>query len=336
MVPLCPSSQIVDGIRTMQPARGRECSVRGRRGIPLKPPMSNLGMQPSRRAKAQGPALHAWTAIGLAMALGLLTPGLASAETDASQDSPETAVRAAYAELSALLWAPRSKDRDDEVGKLLARNIDFEEMTRRAFGEPCPRSGCTDHWAELSAEQRAEVEPLFAAVVTRQWTRELAKASEYDLDLEPAVTHGRDARVRVITRPKNDPSKTPLVLDTFFFAHQPPYRLVDIDKEGSRLSRTYYKQFDRTLTAPGEGYLSLVARLRKKLERGANAREGDADAETATEPPETDAAAPADKPPLEAAPKPQAAGFPWLPVTLVGAATLALGVFLGRRGRKPN
>ena len=267
-------------------------------------------------------------------ALGLLAPRLASATDDASSDSPETAVRAAYAELSALLWAPRSKDRDDEVGKLLTRNIDFEEMTRRAFGEPCPHSGCTDHWAELTAAQRAEVEPLFADVLTQQWTRELAKASEYELDLEPAGTHGRDARVRVITRPKNDSSKTPLVFDTFFFANRPPYRLVDIDKEGSRLSRTYYKQFDRTLTSPGEGYPSLVSRLRKKLERGANAREADADANadaaTATE---TDAAGPMDKPPLEAAPKPQSAGFPWLPVTLVGAATLALGVFLGRRSR---
>ena len=294
-------------------------------------------MPPSRRARVRGAAPHAWTAIGLAIVLGVLAPGLASAATDASQDSPETAVRTACTELSALLWAPRSKDRDDEVGKLLARNIEFEEMTRRAFGEPCPRSGCTDHWAELSAAQRDEVEPLFAAVLTRQWTRELAKASEYDLDLEPAVTHGRDARVRVITRPKNDPSKTPLVFDTFFFANRPPYRLVDIDKEGSRLSRTYYKQFDRTLTTSGEGYPSLVSRLRKKLERGANAREVDADTETATEPPpETDAAAPADKLPLEAAPKPPAATFPWLPVTLVGAVTLALGVFLGRRGRKPK
>lgn len=265
----------------------------------------------------------------LVVALGLLAPASARAN-DAGQDSPEGAVRAAYAELSGLLWAPRSPERDEEIAELLARDVDFDELTRRAFGEPCPRVGCADHWAELSSDQRAEIEPLFAAVVTRQWTHELGKASGYDIDVQPAVTHARDARVRVLVRPKSDPAKIPIVVDTFFLANRAPYRLVELDVDGSRLARSYYKQFDHALTNPGEGYPFLVSRLRKKLDRGATARELDAEPPAAED--ETDAAAPpSDAPEPEPTVNRPVSGLPWGSIALGGVALLVVGVWLGRR-----
>jgi ABC-type transporter MlaC component len=279
---------------------------------------------------ARSGALWAWAA--LVLTLGLLAPRRAGA-TDPGPDSPEGAVRAAYTELGGLVWAPRSPARDEEIGQLLARNVDFEELTRRAFGEPCPRSGCTDHWAELSPAQQAEVEPLFAAAVTRQWTHELGKASGYDIDVQPALTHSRDTRVRVLARPKGDPGQVPIVIDTFFLANRAPYRLVDVDVDGSRLARGYYKQFDRTLTSPGEGYAYLVSRLRKKVDRGAAARDVDAEAQTSAAE-EVDAAPPLDAPtPEPAAKPPPPRSFPWLPVVLGGVAAVGVGVWIGRRGR---
>jgi ABC-type transporter MlaC component len=276
------------------------------------------------------PSLPRTTA--LVIALGMLVPCRAGA-TDAGQDSPEGAVRAAYAELSGLVWAPRSEERDEEIAELVARDVDFDELTRRAFGEPCPRAGCTDHWTELSADQRAEVEPIFAAVVTRQWTHELGKAAGYDIDVQPAVAHGKDARVRVLVRPKSDPAKAPRVVDTFFLANRAPYRLVELDVDGSRLARGYYKQFDHALTNPSEGYAFLVSRLRKKIDRGATVREIDAEPSPTAED-EMDAAPPSDAPEPEPTVSRPASGFPWVPFGLVGVATRAVGIWLGRRWRK--
>jgi ABC-type transporter MlaC component len=269
----------------------------------------------------------------LVLALGLFVPRRAGA-TDAGQHSPEGAVRAAYVELSGLLWAPRSEERDEEIAELAARDVDFDELTRRAFGEPCPRAGCTDHWTELSADQRAEVEPIFAAVVTRQWTHELGKAAGYDIEVQPAVAHARDARVRVLVRPKSDPAKAPIVVDAFFLANHAPYRLVELDVDGSRLARGYYKQFDHALTNPSEGYAFLVSRLRKKLDRGATAKEIDAETPPTAED-ETDAAPPSDAPDLEhSGNPPPASSPPWGPIALGGAALLAVGVWLGRRSHE--
>jgi ABC-type transporter MlaC component len=261
--------------------------------------------------------------------LGLFVPGRAGA-ADAGPDSPEGAVGAAYAELGALLWAPRSKEREEEIAQLLARDVDFEELTRRAFGDPCPRPGCTDHWAEFSIAQRAEIEPLFAAVVTRQWTHELDKASGYNIDVQPAVTHGRDARVRVFARPKSDPSQAPIVVDTFFLANRAPYRLVDVDVDGSRLARNHYKQFDRTLRTPGEGYVYLVSRLRKKVEKSPAAREVDADLPAAADD-EPDAAPASNAPASKPTATPPTHSVPWLPIALGGAATVAVGAWFARR-----
>jgi ABC-type transporter MlaC component len=293
--------------------------------------MSNREMAPLPRTIARDGAPPARAALALVLALGWLAPEQAEA-TEPGQDSPEAAIRAAYTELGGLVWAPPSAERDDEIAQLMARDVDFEELTRRAFGEPCPRSGCTDHWAELSPAQREEVEPLFADVVTRQWTRELGKASGYDIDVQPAVTHARDARVRVFARPKGEPSKAPIVLDAFFLANHPRYRLVDIDVGGSRLARSYYKQFDRALTNPGEGYAYLVSRLRKKVDRRASARDGDADARTDSDD-ESDAAPLPDTPEPEPKMNPTVRSVPWLPIALGGAAAVAVGVWLGRRGR---
>jgi ABC-type transporter MlaC component len=274
-----------------------------------------------------------WAWAVLVLALGLLIPVRAEA-IDAGPDSPEESVRGAYAELGGLLWAPRSPARDEEIAQLLARDVDFDELTRRAFGEPCPRPGCTDHWAELTLEQRTEVEPLFAAVVTRQWTHELGKASGYDIDVQPAVTHSHDTRVRVLVRPKGDPGSVPVVVDTFILPNHVPYRLVDVDVDGSRLARSYYKQFDRTLTSPGEGYTYLVSRLHKKVDKPTTERETDAGAQT-TANDEVDAAPPLDAQTPAPAAKPPPRAFPWLPVALGGVAAVVLGIWIGRL-RRPH
>ena len=40
--------------------------------------------------------------------------------------------------------------------------VDYDELARRAFGQPCPAAipSCTNHWGELTDAQKAEVTDL--------------------------------------------------------------------------------------------------------------------------------------------------------------------------------
>jgi hypothetical protein len=150
----------------------------------------------------------------------------------------------------------------------------------------------------------------------------------------PVSPHAHDSRVRVVARPKAGTGKAPIVIDVLLLANRASYRLIDVDVDGSRFVRDSYKQFDRTLTSPGEGYPYLVSRLRKKLDRGTAERDAGADSAAMADP-NTDASPPSDEPAFpKPAPKPPTPPFPWFPVALGSGVTLAFGLWLGRRSRK--
>jgi MlaC protein len=281
--------------------------------------------------------------LAAALVVCLLGVVLLATPARAGAPNPETAVKDAYAELSALLYAPPSEARELEIAAIIGRNVDFDELTRRAFGEPCPIARCKDHWVDLSNVERDEVRTLFEGVVTREWTRDLDRAFAYDVDIQKPVVHERDARVRVVARQKGTTDSS-LVLDLFFLADKTPYKLVDLDAAKARFAKNHYKQFDRELSNPSLGYQALVARLKKKLEREAGVRDSGNEPKVVDDPdvepdPETDAASPevpappAPPPPPSSAPAPQ---LPWGRIALAGVLTLGIGVALGRMRRKDS
>jgi hypothetical protein len=243
-------------------------------------------------------------------------------------------VRAAHAELTGILYAPASDARDQEVARLLARYVDFEEMTRRFFGEPCPEPGCVDHWAELTMAQRIEVEGLLQTSLTEMWTRQLSHALDYDVEIKPGTSRRLEAWVRVTARPKSgsDPNER---VDLFFVPNRPPYRLVDETSQAGRLASKRYKQYDKWLTNRDEGYPYLAVKLGKRIEREASAPASPAP--TATDEPDADAPDAFEEdssPPAPAAPVPPEPSSSWWKVGLGGALVFAVGVGLGRLRRK--
>jgi hypothetical protein len=312
--------------------RGRQMTQSPRRGIRSLTLMSNAVMAAPRRLRARS-----W---GLAVVAPIVLFACPARAVDAAD--PGAAVKDAYAELSALLYAPPSDARDIEIAAIIGRDTDFDELTRRAFGEPCPRPSCVDHWAALSSAERIEVRALFEAATTQEWTRELARAFAYDVEIQRPVFKDRDARVRVALRQKGstDPSKG-LEL---FLTKTPPFKLIDLEMARVQFTRNQYKQMDRTLTNPSEGYRGLVARLKKKTERDASVPEAGAwPSEPDDVEPELDAApsgpaldaAPGEPPPLAPAPSsPSSTELPWVKIALGAALVFGIGVGLGRaRGK---
>jgi hypothetical protein len=254
----------------------------------------------------------------------------------AGGNGPDATVRAAFTELTGILYAPPSDARDQEIAALLVRYVDFEELTRRFFGEPCPQPGCVDHWAEFTAAQRTEVLGLLQSELTEVWTRQLSRAPSYDVDIQAVTSKGADPRVRVIARSKD--GATPETID-LFFTHNPPYRLVEESAESGKITHKHYKQYDHYLTNPDEGYPFLVNKLKK---RTAHSEPGhpsppapdiadEADA-AAVEPPAKEATSPEQK----SVAAPQETGPSWWKLMLGGGVLVGLGFGLGRLGRRPQ
>src|SRR5580658_5813162 len=91
----------------------------------------------------------------LALALGLSIASPAAADDQAAQSFVEKE----HDQITSLLRQPPSAARDAQINHTLDTMVDYDELTHRAFGSPCPAAepGCENHWTELKPEQQAEV-----------------------------------------------------------------------------------------------------------------------------------------------------------------------------------
>ena len=73
--------------------------------------------------------------------------------------------------------------RDAEVDQGLDTFVDYDELTRRAFGEPCHPSlpNCEDLWASYNDEQKREVTDLLKQLVRKSYRKNLLKTLDYDI-----------------------------------------------------------------------------------------------------------------------------------------------------------
>ncbi len=192
----------------------------------------------------------------------LALPAAASADEGAQKF-----VQTEHVRLEALLRQPATAARDGEVTKELNAMVDYEELTRRAFGHPCPPSQpkCTNHWTELTDQQKSEVAGLLKRLVEKNYKKNLIKTLDYDVTYKGQRDMGGDAKIRTEAKSKIKPRDPAVQVDYVVRPSGPGYRVVDIVTEGSSLTKNYYDQFHKMLTTPGQGYPHVVKKLNEKI-----------------------------------------------------------------------
>jgi ABC-type transporter MlaC component len=209
-----------------------------------------------------GLSMRLRTAAGLfAVLVALAWPSAASAE------DAQAFVQQSHAKLERLLREPVSSARDAQVGLALDGFVDYEEVTRRAFGEPCPASipGCEDLWAPYGDPQKEELKDLLAQLIRKSYRKNLAKTLDYEIAYRGARDTTGETRVQTEAKNKTNPRDPPVRVD--YVVKQTPkgYRVVDIITEGSSLTKNYYDQFRKKMHNPDEGYPNIVLKLREKI-----------------------------------------------------------------------
>jgi ABC-type transporter MlaC component len=185
----------------------------------------------------------------------------------AHADDAQSFIEHEHAKLDRLLHEPASSGRDAEVDQALDGFVDYEELTRRAFGEPCPASvpNCPDLWAGYDEKQRGELKDLLSQLVRRSYRRNLTKTLDYEVTYRGSREIGGDTRVLTEAKNKLKPREPGVRVDYVVKQTGHGYRVVDIVTEGSSLTKNYYEQFRRKMENPTEGYPNIVQKLREKL-----------------------------------------------------------------------
>jgi phospholipid transport system substrate-binding protein len=209
-----------------------------------------------RRSLAFAASVTALTALSL----GAASPAGAA-------DDPLAFVQSQHHQIEQLLRQPASPARDGQLYGALGSFVDYDELTHRAFGEPCPGTepSCEDLWAMYSPDQRTEVRGLLEQLVRKTYQRNLMKTLDYDIDYHGTREAAGDTRVVTEAKNRSKPREPPVRVD--YVVKQTPsgFKVVDIVTEGSSLTKNYYDQFRKKMHNPAEGYANIVQKLRDKV-----------------------------------------------------------------------
>jgi len=193
-----------------------------------------------------------------------LIAGVLAVPLTARADTPqEDFVRQNQLKISQLI----QEHRDADANNVLDGMVDYDELTRRAFGEPCPpgEDSCHDHWADLTDAQKAEVRDLLRKLIRKNQSKHLKKTKDYDITYKGIHAAGSDSRVRTEAKAKDKPREPPVQVDYIVREENGQYHVVDIYTEGSSTTKNYYDQFKKMLTAPDQGYPHLTSKLKEKI-----------------------------------------------------------------------
>jgi phospholipid transport system substrate-binding protein len=187
--------------------------------------------------------------------------------TNASAEDAQGFVQQQHHHLEELLHEPASPARDSQVHQALGTFVDYDELTHRAFGEPCPATepGCEDLWAQYNDAQHAELRSLLEQLVRKTYQRNLLKTLDYDVTYRGSREAQGDTRVLTEAKSKLKPREPAVRVDYIVKQTSGGYKVVDIVTEGSSLTKNYYDQFRKKMHNPNEGYPNIVAKLKEKI-----------------------------------------------------------------------
>jgi ABC-type transporter MlaC component len=166
-----------------------------------------------------------------------------------------------HTKLQTMLREPASPAREAKVNAALDGFVDYDELVRRAFGEPCHTSipNCDDLWARYSDAQKHELHELLKQVVESSYRRNLTKTLDYEVSYKGARDAGGETRVLTEAKSKANAREAPVRIDYLVkqTAHGP--RVVDIITEGSSFSKNLYVQFRKM-----DEYEKIASKLKEK------------------------------------------------------------------------
>jgi phospholipid transport system substrate-binding protein len=171
--------------------------------------------------------------------------------------------------IETLLRQPESGGRETELGKVLSSFVDYDELTKRAFGEPCPiaEPSCENLWAGYSEVQRTELRGLLEQLIRKNYERNLKKTLDYDVTYRGVRDVGGDTKVMTEAQNRLKPHEPSVRVDYVVKQTGRGLKVVDMITEGSSTAKAYYDQFRKKMHDPSLGYPNIVQKLKEKIDK---------------------------------------------------------------------
>jgi phospholipid transport system substrate-binding protein len=187
----------------------------------------------------------------------------------AHADTAQGFIQQEHANIDSLLHQPASRGRDAQINQALDTFVDYGELTRRAFGEPCHPSlpNCEDLWSQYSETQKAELHDLLKQLVQKSYRKNLMKTLDYNINYRGERSAGADTKVRTEATNVQKPRDPAVQVDYIVEQTSSGFRVVDIVTEGSSLAKNYYDQFRKMMDDPNKGYPHVVQKLKDKISK---------------------------------------------------------------------
>jgi ABC-type transporter MlaC component len=185
----------------------------------------------------------------------------------ASGDEAADAQAFIQKEHSRIITLMKENQSDAAINAALDAFVDYDEVTRRSFGEPCPPAAatCVDHYAKLTAAEKTEVRRLMRQLVQKNYRKALRKTLDYEIIYKGAKPDDfGDWRVRTEAQSKSQ-REPPVLADYLVHGSDGHMKLVGLVTEGSSLTKNYYDQFHKMFITPGEGYAYIVQKMKDKI-----------------------------------------------------------------------
>ena len=198
---------------------------------------------------------------------GALAALATTAPRSAAAEDPQTFVEHQHHHIEQLLHEPESPSRDTQVHDSLSAFVDYDELTHRAFGQPCPvaEPACDDLWSKYDDGQKSELRSLLEQLVRKTYQRNLLKTLDYDVTYRGSRDTAGDTRVLTEAKNRLKPREPAVRVDYVVKQTGAGPKVVDIITEGSSLTKNYYDQFRKKMNNPGEGYPNIVQKLKDKI-----------------------------------------------------------------------
>ena len=170
-------------------------------------------------------------------------------------------------QLEQLLHQPDTPAREAKIHQAMSGFVDYDELTRRAFGDPCPATqpGCEVLWTGFDGAQQAELRSLLEQLVRKTYQRNISKTLDYDVTYRGERGAGDDTRVMTEAKNRLKPRDAAVRVDYIVKDTPKGPRVVDIVTEGSSLTKNYYDQFRKKMDDPTQGYPNIVQKLKDKI-----------------------------------------------------------------------
>jgi phospholipid transport system substrate-binding protein len=152
-------------------------------------------------------------------------------------------------------WSPESGAKRDEMRKIVAGFLDFEELGRRSLAR---------HWDGLSAKQRTEFVATLRDLIERSYIKQVHGSPNYDLAFDKETIEGKEADVTATLHSITRGKKVDVAIEYKLLAKEGKWLVYDVITDEQSMLENYRAEFSKIINK--ESFDALMKRMKKKLE----------------------------------------------------------------------